>query len=145
MITNMLNDGAIPTLAKAVQFAARRQELLAHNIANISTPDFRPTDVSTRDFQRSLGDAIDRRRARYGASRGDYDYRGTREVQQTSSGNLRLTPETPSANILFHDRNNRDLERSMQDMVENLTAFRVAADLLKNRMDLMNAAIRERV
>jgi flagellar basal body rod protein FlgB len=68
----------------------------------------------------------------------------TREVHITGQG-LQLTPQTPSGNILFHDRNNRDLERQMQSMVENLTVFRTAADLFKSRMDLLNTAIRERL
>ena len=60
-------------------------------------------------------------------------------------GRLRLDPRTSSGNILFHDKNNRDLERTMQSLVENASMFRVATDLFRNRTTLLRDAIAERV
>lgn len=142
-IEGLTNSGALPTLERSMQFAARRQELIAHNIANLSTPNYQPLDVSVSSFQSTLADAVERRRARFGGARGPLEFENTREVQITDRG-VQLSPQTPSGNVLFHDRNNRDLERQMQAMVENLTAFRTAADLFKSRLDLLNTAIRER-
>ena len=144
MLDQLLNSGAVQTLEWSAQFAARRHEILAHNIANLSTPNFQAKDVSTSAFQHSLGDAVDRRRREFGGSRGPIRFEGTGEVEVTSQG-LRLNPGTSSGNILFHDRNDRDLEKSMQALVENLAAFRLATDLLKSRMDILNASIRETV
>ena len=141
MIDGLTNSGSVPVLERAMQFAARRQELIAHNIANISTPKYQHVDVSVEAFQRSMGEALDRRRA--GGNRAAFELESTREVRVGDRG-LELTPRTGSGGVLFHDRNNRDLERLMQAMVENLTVFRVASDLLKSRMDLLNQAIRER-
>jgi len=140
-IEQVFDAGALPTLARSMQFAARRQELIAHNIANISTPNFVQKDVSVRAFQESLGEAIDRRRARTGSSRGPLELQGTREVRVAPSGGLRLNPTSARDGVLFHDRNNRSVERLMQDMVENMTAFRVAGDLLKSRMAILRSAI----
>lgn len=144
LVDHLLNDGALPTLERTIQFAARRQDLIAHNIANLSTPNFQPRDVSVADFQRSLGEAIDRRRRRMGGPRGELDFQGNREVRP-SPGGLELRPRQPSGNVLFHDRNDRDLERTMQALVENLAAFRVATDLYRSRLDVINTAIRERI
>lgn len=144
-IDQLTNADALPVLERAAQFAARRQDLLAHNIANLSTPNFIPKDVSTEAFQESLREAVDRRRSATGGVRGDLPLAGNREVNLHRDGRLTLNPSTPGDNILFHDRNNRDLERMMQDLVENITAFRVAGDLLKNRLGLMQSAIAERV
>ncbi len=144
LIDQLFNAGALPALERTAQFAARRQELIAHNIANLSTPNFQAMDVSTADFQKSLGEAMDNRQSTFGAPRGDLDFKGNREVQVTPTG-LRLNPTHSSGNILYHDRNNRDLERTMQAMVENLTVFRFATDMIKSRMDLLNTAIRERL
>jgi flagellar basal-body rod protein FlgB len=60
-------------------------------------------------------------------------------------GGLTLKPRTPSGNVLYHDRNNRDLERLMQDLSENVLAFRVASDLLRRENDLLRTAISQRV
>lgn len=144
LIDHLLNADALPSLERTIQFAARRQELIAHNIANLSTPNFQPRDVSTADFQKSLGDAIDQRRATFGSSRGPLNFTGNREIE-VQGNSLTLTPTQPSTNVLFHDRNNRDLERTMQSMVENLATFRLATDMFKSRMDLLNTAIRERL
>lgn len=139
----LFSSDAMASLERTAQFAARRQELIAHNIANISTPNFQAVDVSVEDFQKSLGEAIDQRRRQNGGPRGELKFQGNAEVIPTREG-LRLKPSSGSDNILFHDRNNRDLERAMQSMVENLTMFRFATDMIKSRMELMNTAIRER-
>lgn len=39
---------------KQMDWAARRQEVLAHNIANADTPRFRPMDIAPVDFKRTL-------------------------------------------------------------------------------------------
>ena len=54
-LDDVVNSGAIPALEMTMRFAGRRQALLAHNIANLDTPNFQPKDVSPRWFQRMLG------------------------------------------------------------------------------------------
>jgi flagellar basal-body rod protein FlgB len=142
MIDGVTNAGAIPVLERLMQFAGQRHRLIAHNVANIDTPDFRPLDVSVEAFQEQLGEAVDRRRAAGG--KGRLPLRDTPQVS-ADRGGLVLHPEAMGANVLFHDRNDRDVERIMQELVENFMTFRVAADLLKSRFDLINTAIRERI
>ena len=144
-VDDVLSSGALPSLALTMRFAARRQVLLAHNIANLDTPGFQPRNVSPAQFQKLLGEAIDRRRSATGGAHGRLDWRPTREILRGPNGSLRLEPRTPSGNILFHDRNNRDLERLMQDLAENVAAFRLASDLMRNRVANLRAAIAERV
>lgn len=135
-------------LEMAAKFAAARQRVVMHNIANIDTPDFLPNDLSPTDFQRAMKDAVERRRARMGGAGGDageLEFRGTRQFRVDRDGRVRVTPTRPSGNILFHDRNNRDLERLMQANTENVAAFRIATELLRTRYELLRAAIAERV
>lgn len=146
MFIQGLNDAdAMPALERMMQFAARRQEIIQHNIANISTPNYQPLDVSVEGFQQQLAEAVEQRRDQFGGQRGELILRTTREVSAASNGGLDLTPSAKGRNLLFHDRNNRDLERLMQDLVENTAMFRVASDLLRSRMQLMRSAISERV
>ncbi|MGP1309899.1 MAG: hypothetical protein ACTS27_06860, partial [Phycisphaerales bacterium] len=56
-----------------------------------------------------------------------------------------LEPKPTHENILFHDRNDRSVERLMQDLVENTATFQLAAELQKSRSTLLNSAIAERV
>lgn len=142
MFGELSSGGAAPALEAAMRFAGARQKILAHNIANITTPDFRPVDVSVSGFQAQLREAVEAKRQRNGA--GGLNLADTGEVQQDRDGGLRLMPRSSSKNVLFHDRNNRDLEGSMQAMVENASMFRVTTDLLRTRYATIQAAISER-
>ena len=145
MIEGLTNAGSMPTLEAVLRFAGERQRLIAHNIANLSTPNFQPRDVSVGGFQKALAGAIDRRRAHNGGTHGALGFEGTREVRVGRGGRLELRPEHHAGGVLAHDRNARDLERTMQDMVENASVYRVAADLLRAQKDRLHAAIGERV
>lgn len=142
MIQGLSSDGAMPVLEAMIRFAGTRQRLIAHNVANIDTPDFRVIDADPRNFQKALGKAVERRRARGGS--GSLDPQDTPEIKFSPDGSIELNPRSFGAGILYHDRNNRDLERLMQANAENVAAFRVATDLLKSRTDLLRAAIAER-
>ncbi|MCE2966135.1 MAG: flagellar basal body rod protein FlgB [Phycisphaerales bacterium] len=144
LFDSLTTSGSIPTLEKLYSFTASRHRLISHNIANISTPDFRQADVSVSNFQEQLRDAVARRRAETGGMHGDLTLNETSEVKPAADGRLVLTPTTPSGNILYHDRSNRDLEKLMQDLVENTMTFRMASDLLRSRFELLRAAIAER-
>jgi flagellar basal body rod protein FlgB len=127
--------------------------VITNNIANLSTPGFRPSDVSPQAFQRQLAEAVDARRA--GASIGvvgeitgsadsALPMRSTRAVE-VCGDRLIMHPEPTGDNILFHDGNDRSVERVMQGLVENFLAFRAAAQLMRSRIDIINTAIRERI
>ncbi len=48
----------IPALEQTLTFAQRRHELLAGNVANIDTPDYRAKDLDVADFQNALAESI---------------------------------------------------------------------------------------
>ncbi|MEO1583365.1 MAG: flagellar basal body protein [Planctomycetota bacterium] len=145
LVDHVTNAGALPTLAQSIQFAAQRQTILSHNIANASTPRFQHKDVPPEAFQATLRDAVDERRERTGGQSGELRLRSSREIQFTDRG-VRLSSESrASGGVLAHDRNNRDLESMMQDLTENLGAYRVATELMRTQSGTMRVAISERV
>jgi flagellar basal-body rod protein FlgB len=144
LIDEIGNSGAIPVLEATLRFAGARQKLIAHNIANADTPDFREQDVDPRGFEQILRVAVDERRKRTGGEHGALRLRSSRQVELGADGTLELRPRTPSGNILFHDRNDRDLEKLMQANAENVGVYRATAELLKSRFDLLKSAIAER-
>jgi flagellar basal-body rod protein FlgB len=176
---NLTKSDGIPALERMVQFTGQRQRVILDNIANLSTPGFRPRDVSPEAFQAQLREAIDAKRRGLAAgsdavlglkddplgdpiggwgvgsalgvdlpmasrARDALPLQSTREVQVEPDG-LVLHPEPMNDNILFHDGNDRSVERVMQSLVENFMAFRASAQLLRSRLDLINTAIRERI
>lgn len=145
-IRDLMTSGPLPALEMTMRFAGARQRLLAHNIANVDTPNFVGTDVDPRSFQKVLGEAVDRRRERTAGAFGALDWRETRELRAGDEpGTLHLRPQAAHAGVLAHDRNASDLERLMQDMVENASAYRVASDLYRAHRGTLMTAIAQRV
>ncbi len=144
-IDELLSSGAIPSLETTFRFAGERQKVIAHNIANLETPNFRPMDVSTDGFQRALAQAIQKRRDSNGGMFGELEVEDTREIHTDPDGGLTLTPKTGSGNILFHDRNNSDVERLMQANAENALVYRASSEMLRARYQQLRDAIGERV
>lgn len=145
MIEGITNDGAIPVLDALVRFAGARQRLIAHNAANLSTPNYRALDVDPARFREQLSEAVERRRSKHGAIGGELEIESTEHVRFDDRGSIELNPEPTVGTVLRHDRNNSDIERLMQANAENLAVFRVATDLLRSRMEIMRTAISERV
>ena len=143
MIEGLTRSGAMPVLERMIQFTATRHRLLTHNIANLSTPYFRPRDLDPRQFQARLGEAVDRRRRRPG-DQGPLELRDTPQMRFHKDG-IELRPGATNEGILFHDRNNRDLDRIMQDLAENTLAHNAAIELMKSEFDILRTAIAERV
>lgn len=140
MIDGFLGNSALPALERSLQFMSARQRLLASNLANADTPGFRPTDVDPRAFQGALREALGEGRL---DAAGGLAFDDSAPVAFTDSG-VELKPEVLADNILFHDGNDRSLERLMQRMTENVYAFRAASQLMRNQFELINTAIRER-
>lgn len=145
LLSDLTNSGTLPSLSATLSVAGQRQRLLTHNIANIDTPDFRPLDVDIPAFQRELAAAIERRRDATGGMVGALPMRSTRDVRADEAGGLTLRPRPVDGRVLYHDRNNRDVERLMQDLAENTLTFRLTTDLIRRENDLLRTAISQRV
>jgi len=143
--SELTSSGAIPALTVSLQFSARRHEMLASNVANLNTPNYQPENVEPAAFQEALGDAIDRRRELTGGHRGEITLRGSREVQTDRRGNVRLNPDPINRGPLRHDRNNSDLDSTMQAIAENTMVYRMSAELLRSRFNHLQSAISLRV
>ncbi len=140
MIDGLLGNSSLPALERSMQFMSARQKLLAGNIANVETPGFRPVDVNPRAFQTALQEALDQDSV---DARGSLQFDPSAPVAFSDAG-AELKPEILADNIMFHDGNDRSMERLMQRLAENVYAFRAASQLLRNQFELINAAIRER-
>jgi flagellar basal-body rod protein FlgB len=144
LIHGLFHHGAMPSVERLVQFTGQRHQVLTHNIANLSTPHFRPRDLDPAAFQKELGRAIDQRRQQASPVDGPLELRDTRQLK-FHDDRIEATPTQTDRNVLFHDRNNRDLERIMQDLAENTLAHNTGIELLRSEFSLLETAIRERV
>ena len=140
MIDGFLGNSSLPALERSLQYMSARQKLLAGNLANAETPGFRPVDVDPRAFQASLREALDAGRVDAG---GGIAFDDSAPVSFGEDG-TELRPVVLAEVILFHDGNDRSMERLMQRLTENVYAFRTTSQLLRSQFESIKSAIRER-
>jgi flagellar basal-body rod protein FlgB len=146
MIAGLTHSGPIPTLERTVQFTSARHKVLTNNIANLSTPHFKPKELDPGQFQAQLREAVEARRDNPQAERTGGPLKvGDSDQLQFEKDGVNARPKPANDNIMFHDRNNRSLERQMQNLAENTLMHRTSITMLKNEFDLLNTAISERV
>ncbi len=145
MIDQVTNAGAAPALEMVIRFAGARQREIAHNVANLTTPGFRPVEASVGGFQEMLRGAIHARRAGTGGMHGNLDWKAGGTFRRGADGGLEMRPRVGTDGLVFQDGAQRDLERQMQAVAENAAAFRMATDLLRQQTGMIRAAMSERV
>ena len=143
-ISGMFDSGAMPVLERVIRFTGERHRMLTHNIANLSTPRFQPVDVDTKAFQKALGDAMDRR-ARSADPINSPLPTVSGEGFELSADHATFTPTARQENAMFHDQNDRNINRIMADLAENTMVHNAAVDLMRNQFEMLNTAIRERL
>jgi flagellar basal-body rod protein FlgB len=125
------------------QFAEQRQKLLAENLANIDTPNYRSQRLDPAAFQASLRQALE-----------ESDRTGTRGLKLRDNaqfatgpdGQIRVRPACePAPNVLFHDGTNARLEELLSDVAKNSLSYEMASSLLRGRYEDLLRAIRGRV
>ena len=141
MISSLLNDTAIDTIERTVNFTEQRHTLILENLANVSTPGYVQKDVSVQDFRDSLAAAIQRQRESFNSP---FDPKSTdttefQGVNGDSGVRVKARPVVTSAP--FHDRGIRSMENLMGQLADNAEAHNMAAQFLRSRYDQINRAI----
>ena len=130
MFERLLNQSSEPVLEKMLQFTAARHDLIAENVVNISTPNYRQKDLSLEKFQEMLGEKISMR---------DDGPRG-----ETSLDDVSAELEDPKHGILFHDGVNRSMEQLMTDQAKNAMMHNFVVELLRKQYQTMELALKDR-
>jgi len=132
--TNMLQglDNLFRFHQTALNLRAYRQQLLAANIANADTPNFKARDI---DFQSALEGAL--------------AGRGTGAVLSTTSGNhLPSGAQSEPAAVLYRsalqpgiDNNSVDMDVERNRFAENAVHYEAGLAFLNSQIRLMSAAL----
>jgi flagellar basal-body rod protein FlgB len=139
-LTGLINSGALPALERLGAFTEERQKVIANNIANIDTPDFRPADLSLALFQESLREAVE---ATGGRPVGSLELNDTGQTWTDEHGRLRVSPQVIDGNnTMFHDGSTRNIETEMARMAKNGLLHRVVLELLRKQQTMLKNAIR---
>lgn len=141
-LDRLLGSRVTHAVELTARFAESRHQLLAEDIANIDTPDYRSRRLDPQRFQSALRDAA--QRAQEGGDQ-QLNLRGDRQVRTDADGRLEVRPEMDAAsNALFHDGTNASIESLMTDMQSNALSYSLALNLLGGRYNTLLTAIRGR-
>jgi len=144
LLEGLLNRGSLPVLEQVLQFTEIRQEVLANNISNFDTVGYKVQDLPEREFFTALREAVRERRGRGAGA--PLRLRPTRHLRWDAQGHLEARPvELKNNNILFHDRNNRFVEKQMTAMAKNALLHNITSELLRQQYNLLQSAIRGRI
>src|SRR3954452_11988909 len=130
-IERLLNQGNGPLLEQMLKFTAARHKLIAENVVNISTPNYRQKDLSLEKFQGMLQDRV---RVKDEAPPGSVGF-----------GDINAELEHPTNGILFHDGNNRSIEQLTTDQAKNAMMHNLVVELLRKQYASLESALKERV
>ena len=140
-LEGLLTRGSMPVLEQVLSFTEQRQKVLADNISNIDTVGYKMKDLDAASFNQALNDAVQRRAAR-GAD-APLTMTDSRTLRWDAAGNLTAQAiESENNNILFHDDNNRFIEKQMSLMSQNGLRHNVTAEMLRGKYSLLQQAIR---
>ena len=143
-LEGLLNRGSMPVLQQVMAFTQERHKVLANNISNLDTVGYKMQDLPVADFFAALDEAI-AEQGRGGAGR-PLRMRSTGNLHWDQAGRLHAKPiEIKNNNILFHDNNNRFVEKQMSAMAKNALLHNVSAELLRGQYESLRTAIRERL
>ncbi len=138
---NLLNRGSTPVLQQVMSFTESRQQVLAHNVSNFDTVDYKVQDLAKEEFFAELDRAIKQRKVDGPA--GKLKLRNTRNIEFGENNAIRARAiEVRDNNILFHDKNNRSVEKQMAEMAKNGILHNVVTELLRGKYDGLQTAIR---
>lgn len=162
MLQPILNSTTIPLLEHVAKFGERRQEVLAGNIANIDTPEYRRRDLPVAKFQESLQQMVAARRT--GATSASpldamsSSKRSKLELMQpypaikvnstaadASQDVFQAVEVEPSEATTFQDGNNRSLEREMMTLTKNVMMQTYAIEVMTTQMNMLQTAIMGRM
>ncbi len=127
-------DDALSFQSKALGLRAYRQQILAGNIANADTPNYKARDF---DFSVALKDAV------AGRSSGDLPLATTApgHIQGTagSSGATRLMYRTPAQDSVDGNTVDMDLERSA--FSENALQYQAGLSFITHQLKMLMSAV----
>ena len=130
----------MPVLQQVMSFTESRHEVLVNNITNFDTVGYKMKDLPVAEFNQALGQAVQKRNS--GGASAEFEMQSTQHLQWDSQGRLQTKPkEIQDQNILFHDRNNRFVEKQMSAMSKNALLHNVSAELLRQRYGTLKMAI----
>lgn len=119
------------TITDALDYSAKRNELISNNIANVDTPNFKTKDAA---FKEVLGNAMD-----------DLQAKRTHSKHFTftnNDANKAYSVFTNHNTMYSHNGNNVDIDKEMADLAKNQIYYRSMVDRLNGKFNTLKTVIK---
>jgi flagellar basal-body rod protein FlgB len=145
MQSSFLSTPTLDLLERAAVFGERRHEVLAGNIANISTPTYRMRDLPVREFEQALQAAVERQQAAPASTSATTasEPAPANRVDDLFPARVFQASDANPENLTFQDANNRSLEMQVMEMTKNSMMQNFALQLIRFQMNSLQSVISE--
>jgi len=125
-----LFDHTLHTLEHALDYSAKRNDVIANNIANVDTPNYKTQDVV---FQHMLNDALSRQ----------VEPKMTHPKHLPSSTIKKGYQTITNHNTMYsHNGNNVDIDKEMSNLAKNQIYYRSMVDRMNGKFHTLQTVIR---
>jgi flagellar basal-body rod protein FlgB len=126
-----LFSNTISTLENALNYSSTKQKVIAQNISNADTPNYKSKEVS---FKSALQSAVDQSKTTRKTDVRHYDLKGT-----TSSGVSIRTNQSTSYN---NNGNNVDIDKEMSELATNQIYYNALVERINGKFQTLQSVIR---
>jgi len=120
-VTKLYQPEAVDLCEKMLDYAALRHKVIANNVANINTPNFRRSDV---EFAKELDRVL-------------------REKGMEGVGDLRFRITKPNETPIRADGSNASVDKDMAVMAENAIRYQIYSQLIARQFRKIRDILRE--
>lgn len=130
---DMENLGVLKLMTRKMGYLAERQQVIAQNVANLNTPDYKPNDLKPFTFRNALSDS---RRLRPEITNGAHiDGTLAAGTKGQKARDRRPYETTPDGNAVV-------LEQQMLKSAETTADYQTMLNLYKKQVNMIRSAIR---
>ncbi|MHC5073646.1 MAG: hypothetical protein ACYTFE_02335 [Planctomycetota bacterium] len=127
-----VTDNIAELLVKIIEFTQLRQKILVNNINNIHTCNFEPQDLAVEEFSSLINSAIDEHLLNYRLLLFDTD-----TIRFGTGGSMEIIAVSDiHAITLLKENKDEYLELQINKLLENSFNQKIAAELLKKKMNM---------
>jgi flagellar basal-body rod protein FlgB len=123
-------SNSITTLEQALNYSALKQKVIANNIANVDTPNYKAQDVS---FQKLLESSKSNQLTAYRTDRRHFPFPN----EDTLSSAIFSRPSSYNEN-----GNSVDMDKEMSDLASNQIYYNAMAELISGKFSSLNTVIK---
>ncbi|MDL2217236.1 flagellar basal body rod protein FlgB [Christensenellaceae bacterium OttesenSCG-928-M15] len=131
MIRSMFTE--VDKLNRGMDAAWRRNEVIANNIANVDTPDFKRSTVAFEDYYKS-------------ALSGETEFTMKRtRAKHMDNGRMDAvgyTVQTDTSTTMRMDGNNVDIDKEMSDLAQSVIYYQTLQSKVSSELQQLSIAIK---